>query len=74
MPSEVDDLLLVYTDGLSEARDGYAQFGEERIAQTLRRDPGVDAQTLCKNLVEAARDFSSAPITDDIAVLAVRRT
>jgi serine phosphatase RsbU (regulator of sigma subunit) len=74
VPSDVDDLLLVYTDGLSEARDGYAQFGEERIAQTLRRDPGVDAQTLCKNLVEAARDFSSSPITDDIAVLAVRRT
>ena len=74
VPSDVDDLLLVYTDGLSEARDGHAQFGEERIAQMLRRDPGIDAQVLCRNLVEAARDFSSAPITDDIAVLAVRRT
>ena len=34
----------------------------------LRRDPGIDAQALCRNLVEAARDFSSSPITDDIAV------
>jgi len=74
LPSDVDDLLLVYTDGLSEARDGTAQFGEERIAQFVRRDPGVDAQVLCRTLVDAARDFSSAPITDDIAVLAVRRT
>jgi serine phosphatase RsbU (regulator of sigma subunit) len=71
---DVDDLLVVYTDGLAEARAGQAQFGEERIAQFIRRDPGIDAQVLCKALVEAARDFSSTPITDDTAVLAVRRT
>ncbi len=69
---EEDDLLLVYTDGLSEARDGMVQFGEERVGQVLRRDPGVHVQVLCKSLVEAARDFSSTPITDDIAILAVR--
>ena len=69
-----DDLLLVYTDGLAEARDGQVQFGEERIGQMVRRDPGVHTQVLCKTLVEAARDFSSQPITDDIAVVAVRRT
>lgn len=68
-----DDLLLVYTDGLAEARDGQVQFGEERVGQVLRRDPGVHTQVLCKSLVEAARDFSSTPITDDIAVVAVRR-
>ncbi|MBA2279799.1 MAG: serine/threonine-protein phosphatase [Actinomycetota bacterium] len=70
---DVDDLLVVYTDGLAEARAGQSQFGEERIASFIRRDPGVDSQVLCKALVEAARDFSSTPITDDIAVLAVRR-
>lgn len=69
-----DDLLLVYTDGLAEARDGQVQFGEERVGQVLRRDPGIHTQVLCKSLVEAARDFSSTPITDDIAVVAVRRT
>jgi serine phosphatase RsbU (regulator of sigma subunit) len=67
-----DDTLLVYTDGLAEARAGEAMFGEERVAQFLRRDPGVEPDVLCKSLVEAARDFSSSPITDDIAVLAVR--
>lgn len=73
IPVQEDDLLLVYTDGLAEARDGQVQFGEERIGQILRRDPGVHTQVLCKSLVEAARDFSSTPITDDIAVVAVRR-
>jgi hypothetical protein len=34
----------------------------------------MDVDILCKSLVGAARDFASAPITDDIAVLAIRRT
>jgi serine phosphatase RsbU (regulator of sigma subunit) len=67
------DLLLTYTDGLAEARDGEHMFGEERIAGHLRRDPGVDPDVLCKSLIEAARDFASSPLNDDIAVLAIRR-
>src|SRR5436305_4263455 len=67
------DLLLTYTDGLAEARDGEQMFGEERIAGFLRRDPGVDPSVLCKSLIEAARDFASAPLNDDIAVVAIRR-
>ncbi|MGH9184342.1 MAG: PP2C family protein-serine/threonine phosphatase, partial [Acidimicrobiales bacterium] len=70
---EFGDLLLLYTDGLAEARDGEQIFGEERIAGHLRRDPGVSADVLCKTLLEAARDFASSPVTDDIAILAMRR-
>jgi serine phosphatase RsbU (regulator of sigma subunit) len=69
-----NDLLLVYTDGLAEARNNDQLFGEERIANTLRRDPGVAADVLCKSLLEAAIDFASGPITDDVAILAIRRT
>ena len=70
---ERGDLLLLYTDGLAEARAGEQLFGEERIAGILRRDNGQDAKLLCKTLLEAARDFASAPLTDDVAILAVRR-
>ena len=70
---EPGDLLLLYTDGLAEARSGEHLFGEERIAAVLRRDPGQDAKVLAKNLLEAAQDFASEPISDDIAILAVRR-
>lgn len=68
------DVLLLYTDGLTEARSGDQLFGEERVAQVLRRDPGEDLSTLCKTLLEAARDFASAPLSDDVAILAIRRT
>jgi serine phosphatase RsbU (regulator of sigma subunit) len=70
---EPGDLLLLYTDGLAEARSGEHLFGEERIAGVLRRDPGQDAKVLCKSLLDAAQDFASEPISDDIAILAVRR-
>ncbi len=68
-----NDLCLLYTDGLAEARNGDQLFGEERVATQLRRDPGVAPDVLCKSLLEAARDFSRGPITDDVAILAVRR-
>jgi sigma-B regulation protein RsbU (phosphoserine phosphatase) len=73
-PLVAGDLLLLYTDGLAEARAGEQLFGEERIAGIIRRDPGQDAATLCKVLLGAARDFASEPLVDDVAILAVRRT
>jgi sigma-B regulation protein RsbU (phosphoserine phosphatase) len=72
-PLESGDLCLLYTDGLSEVRDGGQMFGEDRIAAAVRRDPGVSADVLCKSLLEAASDFSSGPLPDDIAILAIRR-
>ncbi len=71
---DAGDVLLMYTDGLTEARSGDQLFGEERIAQVLRRDPGEELMSLCKTLLEAARDFASAPLSDDVAILAIRRT
>lgn len=71
---DTNDLCLLYTDGLAEARSGDQLFGEDRVASQLRRDPGVTPDVLCKSLLEAARDFSSGPITDDVAILAIRRT
>jgi serine phosphatase RsbU (regulator of sigma subunit) len=72
MPVEVGDLVVLYTDGLTEARSGGQLFGEERVAHFVRRDPGQDTTIICKTLLEAARDFSS-PLVDDVAVMAIRR-
>jgi phosphoserine phosphatase RsbU/P len=68
------DLLLLYTDGLAEVRNGDQIFGEERIANALRRDPNIAAGVLCKNLLETARDFASESLSDDVAIMAIRRT
>jgi sigma-B regulation protein RsbU (phosphoserine phosphatase) len=72
VPLDIGDLIVLYTDGLSEARSGGQLFGEERVAHIVRRDPGQDTATICKTMLEAARDFAS-PLADDVAVLAIRR-
>jgi serine phosphatase RsbU (regulator of sigma subunit) len=58
---------------LAEARNGEALFGEEGVASMIRRDPTASPDVLTKVLVEAARDFAGGPITDDVAVLVLRR-
>lgn len=73
IPLGPNDVALLYTDGLAEARAGDQLFGEERIANLLRRDFGADLPALCKTLIEAAEDFATDPLTDDTAILAMRR-
>ena len=70
---DIGDVVVLYTDGLAEARAGAELFGEERIAAAIRRDPNVAADVLCKDLIEQARRFATRPIADDVAILAVRR-
>jgi sigma-B regulation protein RsbU (phosphoserine phosphatase) len=74
LPLRTGDLVLLYTDGLTEARAGGQLFGEDRVAQIVRRDPGQEASVICKTLIEAARDFSAEPLSDDVAILGIRRT
>ncbi|MEU9167167.1 PP2C family protein-serine/threonine phosphatase [Streptomyces sp. NPDC048420] len=63
--------LLLYTDGLSEARDGQGRFydPEARLAGRGFPDPGA----LLLTLAEEARRHSGGFLTDDMALLAVRR-
>ncbi len=70
---EQDDVAVLYTDGLAEARNGDALFGEDGVASMIRRDPTASPDVLTKVLVEAARDFAGGPIGDDVAVLVLRR-
>ena len=58
---DVDDVAVLYTDGLAEARNGDALFGEDGVASMIRRDPTASPDVLTKVLVEAARDFAGGP-------------
>ena len=71
---EPGDVVVALSDGVAEARSGSQFFGDERIAAVVRRFDDSPAQTMCHELVNAAQEFASGPVTDDITVLAVRRT
>ena len=48
--------------------------GAGASAAVVRRDSDAAVQVLCKTLIDEAVDFSSGPLTDDVTVLAVRRS
>ncbi len=73
MEMESGDLVVMYTDGLAEARSGGQFFGEERIVRAIERNLASPVDVLCKSLLDAAKDFAGGSIDDDTAILAIRR-
>jgi len=64
-------LLLLYTDGITEARKGDAFLGEEGLAAAVLRLNSRAVETLPSSLLNEALSFSGEPLEDDAAVLAV---
>lgn len=62
-----DCRVLLYTDGLTEARNPEGElYGEERLKTWLRRAKGPTAEALCQELARELSNFQgNAPINDD---------
>jgi serine phosphatase RsbU (regulator of sigma subunit) len=65
------DMVLLYTDGVTEARRGVRLFGEGRVRRVLRRTP--TARECLDSLLDAVKSYADGPLKDDAAALAVRR-
>ena len=66
------DRLLLYTDGLSEARDRTNQEYGNRLQAFLSDCTHLSAATVVNRLVQDMRDFSSqSPVADDLTVMAI---
>jgi sigma-B regulation protein RsbU (phosphoserine phosphatase) len=66
------DVLVLYTDGITERRDEYGMFGQPGVRRTLERLAGSDAKAIVRQLEHSARTFTESPLRDDLAVLALR--
>jgi serine phosphatase RsbU (regulator of sigma subunit) len=66
------DTLVLYTDGVTEERDGVVMFGESGLQEAMAEGAGMDAQGVAATIGEALQRFRSAPPRDDIAILALR--
>jgi sigma-B regulation protein RsbU (phosphoserine phosphatase) len=73
---EKDDSLLLYTDGLTEARDPLdGEYGSERLLRLAGAYRSLAPQQLVEACLEDVRSFrSGAPRTDDLTVMAIRRS
>jgi len=66
--------LLLYTDGLTEARRGGEQFGVEGVQAALEDTEGRDPAAVVANLGRRAREFAGGELQDDLCVVALRAT
>jgi serine phosphatase RsbU (regulator of sigma subunit) len=69
----VGDALVLYTDGVTERRDGRRMFGQYGLRKTLTQVTGADANALASAVEHAAESFVDTELRDDLAILVVRR-
>ena len=70
-----DEGLLLYTDGLTDARPpgrSFQPFGEARIGLFLRELDKASPEEAVDHLARAAHGFSRGSLPDDLCVVAVR--
>jgi serine phosphatase RsbU (regulator of sigma subunit) len=71
---ETDDLLALYTDGVTEAFDGAGEeFGEDRLIDALRRHRHRPSKALLGALVDEVHAFSPHEQHDDLTLIVARR-
>jgi serine phosphatase RsbU (regulator of sigma subunit) len=70
------DLLVFYSDGVTEARNlAEEEYGEDRLLQFLRGAASRRPEELVEALIQDVRDFMRRPKpTDDVTVVMMRRT
>ncbi len=68
---ERGDLVIMFTDGLSELRDEQGRFFEDRMAAELAGCHGRAAGVVVKRLLAAAERFAARPPADDLALLCI---
>ena len=68
------DLLLIYTDGVTEAANGASdQFGDERLERVLRDSSTESVAGVCASVLAAVTAFEDGqPQNDDITLVAAR--
>jgi sigma-B regulation protein RsbU (phosphoserine phosphatase) len=72
---ERGDLLVIYSDGVTEAMDANGEeFGEQGLAAVIRRSRAESAAEVLNAIVEAALEFSGDRLqTDDITLIVLKR-
>ena len=66
--------LVLYTDGVIEARRDGELYGNERLDALLAARHELPARRLAAAVAEDAREFAGGDLSDDLAVVVIRRT
>lgn len=70
---EPEDVLAVFSDGVTEATDAKGEdFGSERVVAALRAHAGCEIASLPERILREVRRFSGVARQDDLALVVVR--
>ncbi|MDX2269690.1 MAG: PP2C family protein-serine/threonine phosphatase [Bryobacter sp.] len=69
-----DDLLVLYTDGISEPQNEFGEmFGEDRLIDLLRRHCRQPESKIIESILHAVQEWTGTPeLQDDMTILLVR--
>ncbi|HEU0120970.1 MAG TPA: SpoIIE family protein phosphatase [Bryobacteraceae bacterium] len=69
------DLLLLYTDGITEPENEYGEmFGEERLIETVQRVASKPNEEILREVFAAVQEWTFAPDSaDDMTMMIIRR-
>ena len=72
---ESGDLLVCYTDGITEPENEYGEmYGEERLIELLTKNSGRDEQTIVSMIIDAVEQWTDAEEQpDDMTLLLARK-
>jgi sigma-B regulation protein RsbU (phosphoserine phosphatase) len=70
----LDELLFLYTDGLTEARRNGELYGEERLFVLLATTERRTSSEVVGALLADVTTFAGNRLKDDLAILAIRRS
>ena len=69
---EPGDVLLVHTDGLTEASADNGRFGGDAVQSVLANNAAKDAQTVVDHLYDALMKLGHGKVSDDVAIVAIK--
>ena len=65
--------VVLFTDGVVEARRDGEFYGVGRLDESLARGPGLSAEEVARAVVDDCRSFAGGELGDDCAVVVIRR-
>ena len=73
VPIAPGDALILYTDGVTDARPlGGVRFGDDRLLATVRAAAGANAWGIAETVETAVRAHLPGPSADDRAIVVLR--
>ncbi len=72
---EPGDLLVCYTDGVTEPENEYSEmFGEDRLIEVLSKNAHRESEDIARIVIESVERFTGSPeLQDDLTLLLARR-